>query len=237
MWRAILVKYLLRLRCTRDLIAQLRASRQLRRLCGFRDAATSEYTFSRFIARLVQHHDLVYQAVISVANTIGDALALLKDDGLLLLPADTPKFGRTAAIDSTDISAYANPRRTVLRDTKARLGYRTAKADTFHKDSSPWLGQNCASQHYESWDSNLLRKVGQVVRASRRGLNPIAASLPLRGCSAVSNALDCWPATTRTYATWRFNSCLRFPRPHQATRSPPNVYWPWGAIPVTMREI
>ena len=35
MWRAVLVKYLLRIPYARDLLAQLRASRPLRRLCGF----------------------------------------------------------------------------------------------------------------------------------------------------------------------------------------------------------
>lgn len=138
MWRAILAKYVLRLRFNRDLIAQLRASRQLRRLCGFRDAVPSESTFSRFIARLALHHDLVDQAVTSVANTIGDALAQLKDDGLL--PDNTPAPGRTVAIDSTDIPAYANPHRAVPKDTDARRGHRTAKSSTYSGETEPFYG-------------------------------------------------------------------------------------------------
>ena len=46
MWRATLVRYLLRLRYTRDLIAQLKASRLLRRVCGLREAVPHEGTFS-----------------------------------------------------------------------------------------------------------------------------------------------------------------------------------------------
>lgn len=135
MWRAILVKYLLRLRYVRDLIAQLKASRPLRRLCGFREAVPSESSFSRFLRRLEQHNDLVEQALNAAANSVGDVLAELKADGLL--PDKAPDPGRAVAIDSTDIPAYGNPRRKVLADPDARWGYRTPKSGI--KDAGPEL--------------------------------------------------------------------------------------------------
>ena len=36
------------------------------------------------------------------------------------------------------------------------------------RTSPPWLGEHCVGQHYESWDGDLLRKVGRLARASRR---------------------------------------------------------------------
>ena len=52
MWRATLVRYLLKLRYTRDLIDQLKASRLLRRVCGLKETVPNESTFSRFYRRL-----------------------------------------------------------------------------------------------------------------------------------------------------------------------------------------
>ena len=138
MWRAVLLKYLLGFRHTRVLIAQLRASRQLRLLCGFRDAVPSESTFSRFIGRLTQHQDLVEQALISVINHICEALAQLKDDGLI--PSNAPQPGRMVAIDSTDIQAYGSPRREIPADPDARWGHRTPKSGSGVADGELFYG-------------------------------------------------------------------------------------------------
>ena len=126
MWRAVLVKYLLRLRYVRDLIAQLEASRPLRRLCGFRNAVPSESTFSRFLARLVDHQDLVNQAIASASASVGDALVQLKRAGKM--PNKGPAHGRVVAIDSSDIPAYGNPWGEQPADPDARWGHRTPKA-------------------------------------------------------------------------------------------------------------
>ena len=125
MWRAVLAKYLLRIPYARDLLAQLRASRPLRRLCGFREAVPSEATFSRFVSRLNQHQELVSQALTSVTAAIGTAIERLKEDGLL--PAGAPSPGRVVAVDSTDIEAFGNHRRKTLKDPDARWGHRTPK--------------------------------------------------------------------------------------------------------------
>ncbi len=138
MWRAVLLKYLLRFRHTRVLIAQLRASRQLRRLCGFRDAVPSESTFSRFIGRLTKHQDLVEQALISVINHICEALAQLKDDGLI--PSNAPQPGRMVAIDSTDIQAHGSPRRETPADPDARWGHRSPKSGSGVADGELFYG-------------------------------------------------------------------------------------------------
>ena len=127
MWRACLVRYLLRLRYVRDLIAQLRASRPLRRLCGFRDAVPSEGTFSRFIARLVCHQDLVNQIIDDATARVGDALTELHDAGDL--PDKAPVPGSQVSIDSTDVPAYGNPRREKLADLEATWGHRTPKSN------------------------------------------------------------------------------------------------------------
>ncbi len=127
MWRAVLARYLLRLRYIRDLIAQLEASPALRHVCGFGDVVPSESTFSRFLARLVNHQDLVHQAVASAGASVGDVLIQLKQDGEL--PKGAPSPGRYVSIDSTDIPAYGNPRRDPPADPQALWGHRTAKSD------------------------------------------------------------------------------------------------------------
>ena len=125
MWRAVLVKYLLRLRYTRDLLRQLAASRELRELCGFKDTVPDESTFSRFFKRLTEHQGLVNKILTSAVKRIGSALDNLKEKGAL--PVKAPRLGRIVAIDSTDIEAHANPKKKVVADPDAKWGVRTAK--------------------------------------------------------------------------------------------------------------
>ncbi len=125
MWNAVLVRHILRLRYVRDLIAQLHSSRQLRRVCGFRDSVPSESTFSRFYARLAQHQDLVDQAFATATHVIAAALTNDKAEGKL--PPKSPLPGTAIAIDSTDIPAFADSRRKHCTDPDAKWGHRTAK--------------------------------------------------------------------------------------------------------------
>ena len=127
MWRATLVRYLLKLRYTRDLIAQLKASRLLRRVCGLREAVPHEGTFSRFYARLAEHQDLVDAAIADVADRIGAELARLQDEGVV--PEKAPAPGRMVAIDSSDIEAWGNGKKDKEKraDRTAAWGHRTAK--------------------------------------------------------------------------------------------------------------
>lgn len=126
MWRAVLVKYLLRVPYARDFLAQLRAQRPLRRLCGFRERVPSDATFSRFQTRLALHQELVAQALTAATVAIGEAIEQLREDGLL--PTGAPKPCRVVAIDSTDIEAFGSPRREPVKDPDARWGHRTPKS-------------------------------------------------------------------------------------------------------------
>ena len=74
MWRAMLLRYLLNIRYTRDLIVQLSASEELRFLCGFEDDVPSESTFSRFLGRLLAHQDLVDDVLNQVIDLTGAEL-------------------------------------------------------------------------------------------------------------------------------------------------------------------
>ena len=113
MWRAVLLRYLLHLRYTRDLIVQLRTSQELRSLCGFDDEIPSESTFSRFFRRLLNHQDLVDEALHRVIDQTG---------------VDLPVFGRAVALDSTDIEAYGKYRKEKrCADPDAKWGRRTSK--------------------------------------------------------------------------------------------------------------
>ena len=127
MWRATLVRYLLRLRYTRDLIAQLKASRLLRRVCGLRETVPHEGTFSRFYARLAEHQDLVDAAIAQLAERVGAEIEQLREDGAL--PENVPAPGQMVAIDSSDVEAWGNGRKdhTKRADQNAARGHRTAK--------------------------------------------------------------------------------------------------------------
>ena len=125
MWRATLVRYLLRLRYTRDLIAQLKASRLLRRVCGLREAVPHEGTFSRFYARLAEHQDLVDAAIAQLAERVGAEIERLRGEGAL--PDDAPEPGRMVSIDSSDVEAWGNGKGKTKADAEAKWGHRTAK--------------------------------------------------------------------------------------------------------------
>ena len=123
MWRATLVRYLLKLRYTRDLIAQLKASRLLRRVCGLREAVPHEGTFSRFYARLAEHQDLVDAAIAQLAERVGEEIERLRGEGAL--PDDAPEPGRMVSIDSSDVEAWGKGK--TKADAEAKWGHRTAK--------------------------------------------------------------------------------------------------------------
>ena len=125
-FRAFCLKYLLGERYTVALIERLRSSARLREICGFGEAIPSESTFSRFFARM------------AAMPTFGDdAIAQLVERVRKRLP----DVGESVAVDSTDIRAHANPRRSVVRDRDARWGYRTTKARSKSKDKTePFFG-------------------------------------------------------------------------------------------------
>ena len=130
MWRAILLRYLLRLRYTRDLIAQLEASRLLRRLCGFRDEVPDEGTFSRFYKRLTAHQDLVNAAIVEMAARVNAEIEAMQRDGGI--PENIPVPGRTVAIDSSDVRAHGSS--FSKADPNATWGHRTSKVSIEDKE-------------------------------------------------------------------------------------------------------
>ena len=124
MWRAMLLRYLLNIRYTRDLIVQLRASEELRDLCRFEAEVPSESTFSRFFRRLTEHQDLVDKIFGQVVDLTG-----LELDG----------FGRSVALDSTDIDAHGKYRKEKrCPDPDAKWGVRTSKSPRSTKE--PFYG-------------------------------------------------------------------------------------------------
>ncbi|MCY4655044.1 MAG: transposase [Dehalococcoidia bacterium] len=124
MFRAFCTKYLLAERFTVGLIERLRSSPKLREVCGL-DSIPSESTFSRFFNRLADLPD----PDALLAQMVGKLRELL------------PGLGQDVAVDSTDIEAYANPNRTVVRDTEATWGRRTTKSSSNSKEKTePFFG-------------------------------------------------------------------------------------------------
>lgn len=125
MWRAFQVKYLLGIRFTRDLMAQLEASPTLRSVCGFGDVVPHESAFSRFFARLANHQQEIDDIQTRLVQWIADEIERQKDAGIIR--DDAPPLGEVTAIDSTDIPSHASIRRKPRTDPSARWGHRTSK--------------------------------------------------------------------------------------------------------------
>ena len=126
--RAILVKYLLKIRFTNQLTERLRGSARLRAICGFGDQVPTESTFSRFVSRLADHQDLVEEAVVNSVNELKGLVPAVKHrEGRQ--PQPLPPLGSVLAIDSTGFESYANPNRTPVSDPDAAWGVKhSAKA-------------------------------------------------------------------------------------------------------------
>ena len=115
MLRAFCLKYLLNERFTVGLIDRLTSSAKLRQLCGFKSDVPSESSFSRFFKKLADRAELIERSIASIVDRIHNHL---------------PDMGDVVAIDSTDVTAYANPKRNPVIDTFAAWGQRTAKVRT-----------------------------------------------------------------------------------------------------------
>ena len=126
MFRAFCLKYLLGECYTVAIIERLRSSTRLRAICGFGYTIPSESTFSRFFSRLASVSGLTDTAIAEMVERIRKRL---------------PDVGERVAVDSTDVRAHANPKRSVVRDTVARWGHRTTKARSKSKaKTEPFFG-------------------------------------------------------------------------------------------------
>ena len=105
--RAFLAKHLLNISYNVDLVQRLRSGHELRDACGFGHHTPSAPTLSRFFSRLVPHEALVERCISTATGRMRRYL---------------PNLGETMAIDSTDIEAWAHPRRHA--DPDARWGVR-----------------------------------------------------------------------------------------------------------------
>lgn len=113
MFRAFWAKFMLGERFVVQFIERLRASPELRKICGFDDAVPSASTFSRFFARLAEHRDFMESIVPEIVERHREHL---------------PDLGESVAIDGSDIPAWADPSREDPCDVDARWGYRTPRS-------------------------------------------------------------------------------------------------------------
>ena len=109
MLRLTFLKYLLNIRTDVDLLERLRLDGKARQICGFDDQLPTLSTLSRFRKRLLNHLDLLDRCRISLLAQVRQFL---------------PDLGNMLAIDSTDISSYANGKRKLENrsDQDARWG-------------------------------------------------------------------------------------------------------------------
>ena len=133
MWRAYLVKFLLKIRYTNQLLERLRGSRKLRAVCGFDNEVPSESAMSRFVNRLADHQDLVEECLEAATDELRGLVPTVKRrKGRQAQPL--PPLGAVLAIDSTLFLTYSNPNRPVVTDPDARWGVkhsaRTKDGDT-----------------------------------------------------------------------------------------------------------
>ena len=121
MWRAYLVKFLLKIRYSNQLLERLRGSRKLREVCGLGEEVPSESAFSRFVSRLADHQPLIHQCLVDATNELrGLAPTVKQREGQQDQPL--PPLGTVLAIDSTLFETFSNPNRKVVTDPDARWG-------------------------------------------------------------------------------------------------------------------
>ena len=121
MWRAYLVKFLLKIRYNNQLLERLRGSRKLREVCGLDDDVPSESALSRFVTRLADHQPLVEQCLVDATEELRWLVPTVKQrEGRQDQPL--PPLGMVLAVDSTLFLTYANPNRKVVSDPDARWG-------------------------------------------------------------------------------------------------------------------
>ena len=121
MWRAYLVKFLLKIRYNNELLERLRGSRKLREVCGFAGEVPSESVLSRFVNRLADHQDLIEQCLVKATDELQGLVPIVKRrEGRQDQPL--PPLGTVLAVDSTLFLSYSNPNRKVVSDPDARWG-------------------------------------------------------------------------------------------------------------------
>lgn len=120
LWRSYLAGYILGVPTVTGLIRNLSNNPALCEACGLsQEAIPSEATYSRFIAKLTKHSVLVQRVI---------------ERGVDRLREHIPDFGRTVAVDSSDISAYSQSRKP--SDHDARWGVKEDK----HGQKKYWFG-------------------------------------------------------------------------------------------------
>lgn len=119
MFRAVRLKYLLRLRYDTDLLNTLCSNPRLRELCDLGDRVPSASMLSRFVKRLSLHEELVHDAFIELATIT--ARLLDNRSGL-----EEPGAGAILAIDSTDVASFANGNADPPTDPEARWGHKSS---------------------------------------------------------------------------------------------------------------
>lgn len=114
LWSALIAGVVYRIPTVAELCRNLASNPYLRFVCGMTSAANvpSESTFSRFLARLIEHEDLLDQCI---------------DDLVKRFAVLAPGFGEDVIADSTDMHAYARYRKTGSADPDATWGAKSSK--------------------------------------------------------------------------------------------------------------
>ena len=163
MFLAYFMQFILKRRYSNDFLEQLDNNIEWLNLCGLNKAPT-ESAYSRFKKRLLPYRDLV-DKMAAIAEEIGDELESLQNVGIV--PADAPRLGANIAIDSTDLEAFANPRRKTPADPDATWGRRTTKRGGKEK-TEPFYGY----KNHEAADAYYGLPLGGITLSANEGDGP-----------------------------------------------------------------
>lgn len=126
--RAYLVKSILNIRTTTNLVRRLEENPELRLRCGI-NQMPHRTTFQRFFYRLAKHRDLIDTCIAATTKKIASDPTM-------------QGFGQKVAVDSTVVPTHGNPNRRKKRPADADAGY-TEEFD--RKDAeATWTKKNSA---------------------------------------------------------------------------------------------
>jgi len=123
LWRSLITSYILDIHTIQELIRTLRRDPFIALQCGIRSdtEVPTRFAYYRFIKKLIDHTDMIEKCMARTVDALRERL---------------PEFGKTVAVDSTEIPTYSDRYRKPFSDSDAGWGQKLGRDG----EKKLWLG-------------------------------------------------------------------------------------------------